>query len=40
MKTIKTNFFLFFFLISFVSADIEEVIVKGDWREIKLVEED
>ena len=40
MKTIKTNFFLFFFLISFVSADIEEVIIKGDWREIKLVEED
>jgi outer membrane receptor protein involved in Fe transport len=40
MKTIKTNFFLFFFLISFVSADIEEVIVKGDWREIKLIEED
>ena len=40
MKTIKTNFFLCFFLISFVSADIEEVIVKGDWREIKLVEED
>ena len=40
MNTIKTYFFLFFFSISLVSSDVEEVIVQGDWRDTKLVEED
>ena len=40
MNTIKTYFFLFFFSIFLVSSDIEEVIVQGDWRDTRLVEED
>ncbi|MDC3225783.1 TonB-dependent receptor [Gammaproteobacteria bacterium] len=40
MNTIKTYFFLFFFSIFLVSSDVEEVIVQGDWRDTKLVEED
>ena len=40
MKTIKTYFFLFFFSINLISEDIEEVIVQGNWRETRLVEED
>ena len=40
MNTIKTYFFLFFFSIFLVSYDVEEVIVQGDWRDTKLVEED
>ena len=40
MKTIKTYFFLFFFSINLISEDIEEVIVQGNWREARLVEED
>ena len=40
MNTIKTYFFLFFFSIFLVSADVEEVIVQGDWRDTKLIEED
>src|SRR5210317_868346 len=40
MNTIKTYFFLFFFSIFLVSGDVEEVIVQGDWRDAKLVEED
>ena len=41
MNTIKkTYFFIFFFSIFLVSADVEEVIVQGDWRDTKLIEED
>ena len=40
MNTIKINLYLFFFPIFLVSADVEEVIVQGDWRETKLIEED
>jgi len=40
MKTIKTYFFLFFFSINLISEDIEEVIVQGNWRETRLIEED
>lgn len=40
MNTIKTYFFLFFFSIFVVSSDVEEVIVQGDWRDTKLIEED
>ena len=40
MNKIKTYFFLFFFSIFVVSSDVEEVIVQGDWRDTKLVEED
>ncbi len=40
MNTIKTYFFLFFFSIFLVSSDVEEVIVQGDWRDTKLIEED
>jgi len=40
MKPIKTYFFLFFFSINLISEDIEEVIVQGNWRETRLVEED
>ena len=40
MKTIKTYFFLFFFSINLISEDIEEVIVHGNWRETRLIEED
>ena len=40
MNTIKINLYLFFFSIFLVSADVEEVIVQGDWRETKLIEED
>ena len=40
MNTIKTYFFLFFFSINLISEDIEEVIVQGNWRETRLVEED
>src|SRR6056300_596884 len=40
MNTIKTYFFLFFFSISLVSSDVEEVIVQGNWRETRLIEED
>ena len=43
MKTIKNYLFfsfLSFFTINLISEDIEEIVVKGDWREVKLVEED
>ena len=43
MKTIKNYLFisfLSFFTINLISEDIEEIIVKGDWREAKLIEED
>jgi len=40
MNTIKINLYFFFFSIFLVSADVEEVIVQGDWRETKLIEED
>ena len=43
MKTIKNYLFLSFlsfFTINLISKDIEEIIVKGDWREAKLLEED
>ena len=43
MKTIKNYLlisFLSFFTINLTSEDIEEIIVKGDWREAKLLEED
>jgi len=43
MKTIKNYLFLYFlsfFTINLISEDIEEIIVKGDWREAKLLEED
>jgi len=43
MKTIKNYLFfsfLSFFTIILISEDIEEIIVKGDWREAKLLEED
>jgi len=39
MNTIKTYFFLFFFSIFLISSDVEEVIVQGDWRDTKLIEE-
>ena len=43
MKTIKNYLFLSFlsfFTINLISENIEEIIVKGDWREAKLLEED
>ncbi len=43
MKTIKNYLFIYFlsfFTINLISEDIEEIIVKGDWREAKLLEED
>ena len=43
MHIINNTFFLFFFIflsISGFSQDIEEIIVKGDWREINVLEED
>ena len=40
MNTIKNYFFLFIFPIFLVSADIEEIVVQGDWRQSKLIEED
>ncbi|MDC1149007.1 TonB-dependent receptor [Gammaproteobacteria bacterium] len=43
MKTIKNYLFLSFlsfFTINLISEDIEEIIVKGDWREAKLLDED
>ena len=43
MKIIKNYLFfsfLSFFTINLISEDIEEIIVKGDWREAKLLEED
>ena len=38
-NTFFSLFFIFFRIISF-SQDIEEIIVKGDWREINVLEED
>ena len=43
MHIIKNTFFSFFFIflsITSFSQDIEEIIVKGDWREINVHEED
>ena len=43
MNIINYTFFLFFFIflsITGFSQDIEEIIVKGDWREINVLEED
>ena len=43
MQIIKHNFFSFFFIffsINSFSQDIEEIVVKGDWREINVLEED
>ena len=47
MKTItffRINFYLFislFFLSIFtISDEIEEIVVKADWRDIKIIEED
>ncbi len=43
MHIIKNIFFSFFFIflsITSFSQDIEEIIVKGDWREINVLEED
>ena len=43
MHIINNTFFLFFFIflsIASFSQDIEEIIVKGDWREINILEED
>ena len=43
MHIINNTFFLFFFTflsITSFSQDIEEIIVKGDWREINVLEED
>ena len=40
MNTIKNYFFLFIFPIFLVSADVEEIVVQGDWRQSKLIEED
>ena len=43
MKTIKNYLFfsfLSFFTIFLMSEDIEEIIVKGDWREAQLLEKD
>ena len=43
MHIINNTFFLFFFIflsITGFSQDIEEIIVKGDWREINILEED
>ena len=43
MHIINNTFFLFFFIflsITGFSQDIEEIIVKGDWREINVLKED
>ncbi len=43
MHIIKNTFFSFFFIFSstiILSQDVEEIIVKGDWREINVLEED
>ena len=43
MHIINNTFFSFFFIflsITSFSKDIEEIIVKGDWREINVLEED
>ena len=43
MHIIKNTFFSFFFIflsITSFSQDIEEIIIKGDWREINVLEED
>ena len=43
MNIIKHNFFSLFFIffsITSFSQDIEEIVVKGDWREINVLEED
>ena len=43
MHIINNTFFSFFFIflsIASFSQDIEEIIVKGDWREINVLEED
>ena len=43
MYIIKNTFFSFFFIFSSttsLSQDVEEIIVKGDWREINVLEED
>ena len=43
MHIIKHNFFSLFFIffsINSFSQDIEEIVVKGDWREINVFEED
>ena len=43
MNIIKNNFFSLFFIffsITSFSQDIEEIVVKGDWREINVLEED
>ena len=43
MHIIKNTFFSFFFIFSSttsLSQDVEEIIVKGDWREINVLEED
>ena len=43
MHIINNTFFLFFFIflsITSFSQDIEEIIVKGDWRETNVLEED
>ena len=43
MHIINSTFFSFFFIflsITSFSQDIEEIIVKGDWREINVLEED
>ena len=43
MHIINNTFFSFFFIflsITSFSQDIEEIIVKGDWREINVLEED
>lgn len=40
MNTIKNYFFLFIFPVFLLSADVEEILVQGDWRQSKLIEED
>ena len=43
MHTIKKSFFSLFFIFSsidLISQDIEEIIVKGNWRESKSIEQD
>jgi iron complex outermembrane receptor protein len=43
MHTIKKSFFALFFIFSsidLISQDIEEIIVKGNWRESKSIEQD
>ena len=43
MHIINNTFFSFFFIflsLTIFSQDIEEIIVKGDWREINVLEED